>query len=68
MVIVSESDCKKYLMFFFLECIGYVVVCNDKYMIVWGGYNVSIIYIDIVSYMLSFNVVVLIIFKMCFVF
>jgi hypothetical protein len=25
-----------------LERIGHVAVCTDKYMIVWGGYNVCI--------------------------
>lgn len=67
MAIASESDGKKHLMSFPPERIGHVAVCNDKYMIVWGGYNVSITYIDTVSHTSSFNVVVLIIYKMCFV-
>lgn len=65
MAIASESDGKKHLMSFPPERIGHVAVCNDKYMIVWGGYNVSITYIDTVSHTSSFNVVVLIIYKMC---
>lgn len=39
MAIASESDGKKHLMSFPPERIGHVAVCNDKYMIVWGGYN-----------------------------
>lgn len=49
MAIASESDRKKHLMSFPPERIGHVAVCNDKYMIVWGGYNVSTTYIDTVS-------------------
>lgn len=65
MAIASESDGKKHLMSFPPERIGHVAVCNDKYMIVWGGYNVSITYIDTVSHTSSFNVVVLIIYVKC---
>lgn len=49
MAIARESDGKKHLMSFPPERIGHVAVCNDKYMIVWGGYNVSTTYIDTVS-------------------
>lgn len=49
MAIVSESDGRKHLMSFPPERIGHVAVCEDKYMIVWGGYNVSITYIDTVT-------------------
>lgn len=36
----SKSDGKT-LMKFPPERIGHVAVCADKYMVVWGGYNVG---------------------------
>lgn len=59
MAIASESDGKKHLMSFPPERIGHVAVCNDKYMIVWGGYNVSITYIDTVSQSVTHRVLTL---------
>lgn len=43
------SEGRKYLMSLPPERIGHVAVCEDKYMIVWGGYNVSITYVDTVT-------------------